>query len=120
MSEDIDIIIEKLDFSEFLRLWNALSKDFWCIITSKPEDAYNTYLANQTAIRFALEDQVIPNIELKFPKTSVDEWVLNNAITANVGGRNASSLRSSPSLCLGHITGGYLVQAFSPHPNRLR
>ncbi len=87
LSEDIDVLIERLDFPEFLKLWNALSNEFWCIITSKPEDAYHNYILNQTAIRFALKDKIIPNIELKFPKTSLDEWVLNNAISATVDGQ---------------------------------
>ena len=85
LSEDIDILVEKMNYGEFLKLWNSLSEDFWCIITDDPENAYKRYLLSNTAIRFALKDEVIPNIELKLPKTEMEEWVIENAIEAMVG-----------------------------------
>jgi len=76
-SEDIDLILEKLDFEKFSILWKALA-DFDCIITSDVKNAYNEYLIDGQAIRFAKKDTFIPNIELKFPKTDLDSWVLAN------------------------------------------
>jgi len=85
LSEDIDIIVEKMEFAEFKKLWDALRGDFWCIITDSVEDAYYDYLLSNTAIRFALRDSVIPNIEMKFPKTELERWVLENTIDVTVG-----------------------------------
>jgi hypothetical protein len=79
-SEDIDIFIERLNFEKFKKLWDKLSDNFDCIITSDPKVAYNTYLQNETAIRYAKKDEIIPNIELKFPTKDLDKWTLNNKL----------------------------------------
>ncbi len=84
LSEDIDIIVEKLNFEKFKELWNRAMKDFWCIITSDPMDAYQNYIISGTAIRFALRDSIIPNIEMKFPKNDIENWVLEHALSAKV------------------------------------
>jgi len=79
-SEDIDIICEKVSFDRFIEFWNECIKKFECIITDDPEVAYNGYLLNETAIRFARKDEIIPNIELKFPLKDLDKWTLNNKL----------------------------------------
>ena len=78
-SEDIDIFIEKLDFSVFSRLWEQLNKEFVCIITDNPKAAYEDYLINGLAIRFARKDCFIPNMEIKFTKTELDNWAIKNS-----------------------------------------
>ncbi len=87
LSEDIDIIVEKLDFERFKNLWDLAMNDFWCIITSKPENAYQNYLLSDTAIRFALKNSVIPNIEMKFAKNNIENWVLEHALSVKVDGK---------------------------------
>jgi hypothetical protein len=52
-SEDVDIILEKIDFVKFEILWEELSKNFECIITEDSKDAYNNYLLKDHAIRFS-------------------------------------------------------------------
>jgi len=84
LSEDIDILVESMDYPKFNRLWGKLEKDFWCIITSKPEDAYYTYLQTGHAIRFSLRNKIIPNIEIKFPKSELERWVLRNSVRVRV------------------------------------
>jgi len=84
LSEDIDILVEDMNYSKFHRLWNKLDKDFWCIITSRPEDAYHTYLQTGHAIRFSLTNKIIPNIEIKFPKSELERWVLKNPLRIRV------------------------------------
>ncbi|MBD3312971.1 hypothetical protein GF345_00855 [Candidatus Woesearchaeota archaeon] len=79
-SEDIDLIIEEMDIDKFTELWNALCKDFECIITDSIKDAYNSYLCNKNAIRFSFKGEFIPNMEVKFPFTELDKWVLDNKI----------------------------------------
>lgn len=77
-SEDVDLIVEKLDISEFEHLWKELGKKFVCIIIDDQKKAYAEYLLANHAIRFAFKNQFIPNIEVKFPKLELDEWVLDN------------------------------------------
>ena len=84
MSEDIDIIVEKLSWDKFLALWHSLKEKFWCIITDDPRKAYEKYLESGLAIRFALKNKIIPNIEIKYPKTEFENWVLNNPVKVNV------------------------------------
>ncbi len=90
LSEDIDVLVKKMDYGAFLKLWNSLSNDFWCIITDDPENAYKRYLLSNTAIRFALKGEVIPNIEIKFPKTEMENWVIENTVDVKVGDERIS------------------------------
>ncbi len=84
LSEDIDLFVETLNFDRFCKLWNKLTNEFWCIITSKPEDAFYRYLMNDTAVRFAKTDKIIPNIEFKFPVTELEKWALENPLIVYV------------------------------------
>src|SRR3989338_4413327 len=70
-SEDIDIILEKMDRQKFHTLWNSLKDGFECIITSSEDEAYTNYLQSGLALRFARKGSFIPNIEVKFPKDSL-------------------------------------------------
>ena len=79
-SEDIDLLIEKLDYGRFLTLWKELHKTFECIITSKSEEAYKDYLQTGHSIRFAKGDWQ-PNIEIKMPTDPLDDISLNEHIT---------------------------------------
>ena len=88
MSEDIDIIVEKIDWNKFLTLWSSLKDKFWCIITEDPQEAYDKYLNSGFAIRFALKDKIIPNIKIKHPKTDFENWVLNNSIKVKIDDQN--------------------------------
>jgi len=71
-SEDIDLFIEKIDFSKFQTLWNVLEKQFDCIITNTVDEAYHQYLKEDFALRFARKGEVIPNMEIKFCKDPLD------------------------------------------------
>ncbi len=84
LSEDIDILVEDFDYMYFLRLWKMLDRYFWCIITSNSEDAYTRYLSKGFALRFALKDKVIPNIEIKFPKSKIEKWVIDTALPVTI------------------------------------
>jgi hypothetical protein len=75
-SEDIDIIIERLERNKFRELWNKLYKKFECLNTENSDDAYNNYLISGSAIRFSEKNNFIPNIEVKFPKIELDFWTL--------------------------------------------
>ena len=75
ISEDIDILIPKIDEGNFKKLYKDLSKEFWCI---NEEDISELFELLQTkhSIRFARKKKVIPNIELKFADSLIDKETL--------------------------------------------
>lgn len=76
-SEDIDLIIDKIDKEKFLELWDKL-KEFECINSTNASDAYDNYLMKDNAIRFSKKGKFIPNMEVKFYKGDLDLWTLEN------------------------------------------
>ena len=76
VSEDVDIIVERIEFDKFEKLWDALKKDFVCINAKEAKEAFGRYLQAGVALRFAKKNRFIPNIEFKFPKISLDLWTL--------------------------------------------
>ena len=66
-SEDIDLIVENLDFDKFKVLWDELFKNFECINTHDINGAYDDCLLNHTSIRFSRKGEYMPNMEFKFP-----------------------------------------------------
>lgn len=83
-SEDIDIIVERMDFFKFKKLWGQLYKKFECIITEDINKAYTEYLLTGHSIRFSKKGKFIPNIEFKFSKTSLDQWTLKERREVNL------------------------------------
>lgn len=86
-SEDIDLIIEKISLKKFRELWEKLNKNFECIISENCEDAYKNYFNRGYSLRFSEKGKFVPNIEVKFPKTELDKWTLNNRIKVLVNER---------------------------------
>ena len=83
-SEDVDIIIPKLNPETVNQLWNDLQRNkFYCLQTDSAEEMYN-YLKDKFAIRFAKKNTVIPNIELKFVKNKIDEVTLQKKISVKI------------------------------------
>ncbi len=88
-SEDIDIIMEKLDLKRFNVLFSEVGKKFECITTHNPKEAYHEYLSNHTSIRFSRIGEYIPNIEIKFANdelNQLDSLSLNENIKVKVNG----------------------------------
>ena len=85
VSEDVDIIVEKISQEKFLSFWEELD-EFYCHNTWDPEEAYDDYLDNEIAIRFSKEDVVIPNIEFKFANTRQQNKVLDDNIIVELNG----------------------------------
>lgn len=79
-TEDIDIILEKISFKKFEKLWAELQKEFECLNTSSAKEAYDEFLLNQTSIRFAYPGEFIPNMEIKFPKKEFEKETLENKL----------------------------------------
>lgn len=83
-SEDIDVIIPKLELTKFIVLCENLYKNgFYCLNTDDFKEIYD-YLINHVSVRFARKDTIIPNMEVKFAKTKFDKIALNNPIEIHV------------------------------------
>lgn len=83
-SEDIDIIIPKIDFSTFRSLYHNLKEnDFYCLNAEKDKSIFD-YLKDDFAIRFAKKDSLIPNIELKCEKNKFDKIALEKTLTVKL------------------------------------
>jgi hypothetical protein len=83
-SEDVDVIIPKMNFPEFSKLLDDVKNaGFYCLNAEENEDIYD-YAKDNLAVRFAKKEVVIPNIELKFAKNKFDEIALENTITVKM------------------------------------
>ncbi|PIN88050.1 hypothetical protein COV12_00560 [Candidatus Woesearchaeota archaeon CG10_big_fil_rev_8_21_14_0_10_32_24] len=79
-TEDIDMIIKKLNQEEFKVLFDDLIKNgFVCMQSSQPDVIYE-YLQNNTSVRFTWKDKPLPEMEVKFVKDLLDEHQINTRI----------------------------------------
>jgi len=73
-TEDIDMIIERLDEPKFSNLHNdLLKKGFVCVQADDAKTIYE-YLADNLSVRYIKKGTFIPEMELKFSKDSLDEY----------------------------------------------
>ncbi|MCX6660916.1 MAG: hypothetical protein NTY91_00010 [Euryarchaeota archaeon] len=80
-SEDIDIIIPKIAFPTLKKLVHDLKeKGFYCINEEKDSDIFEC-LTEGLAVRFAKQNTMIPNIEMKWAKNTIDEVTLQTPLT---------------------------------------
>jgi predicted nucleotidyltransferase len=80
-TEDVDLFVEEMPFGKFERFWKELELEgFECLNTPDMEEAYNHYLKEKIAVRFAEKGFIQPNFEVKFPKTRYNEYSLKNKI----------------------------------------
>ena len=85
-TEDVDLFVEEMPFEKFFSFWNTLEKaGFECLNDSKPKEAFFEYLKNGLALRFAVKGTFLPNFELKFPKTDLNEYSVKNKIEVQLG-----------------------------------
>jgi len=79
-SEDIDIIIPKIAFPKLKKLvYELKEKGFYGINEEKDSDIF-ACLSEGIAVRFAKQNTMIPNIEMKWAKNNIDDLVLQNTI----------------------------------------
>ena len=77
-TEDIDILIPKINNGDFYKVWEIVHKhSFKCINTSKSEEAFQ--MLAEHAIRF-FKKTPVPNIELKVIKNDLDKYSFDNKI----------------------------------------
>ena len=86
-TEDVDLFIAELPKERFFLLWNALKEaGFECINAASPSSAYEEYLEDHLAIRFAVQGTIEPNFELKFPSTKYNRYSLKNKLIVELNG----------------------------------
>lgn len=85
ISEDIDIIIPKIELNKFKDLFKELySNNFYCLNSEDKEELFSEYLKKGLAIRFAKNNTAIPNIELKLAKKGIDNISLEKIIKVKI------------------------------------
>ena len=86
-TDDVDIIIPKIDKANLNLLYKDLVKNgYWCINSSDLDDLYEL-LISKHSIRFAIEPAVSPNAEIKFSKDIYDNIALKNPIIIKIDNR---------------------------------
>jgi len=93
-TEDVDIFIQELSKENFRKLYTDLQNSgFWCLNGENVAELYE-YLIEGLAVRFALENQTIPNFEVKFARKLLDKESFNDTLTAitKIGKIRISSL----------------------------
>jgi hypothetical protein len=82
-TEDVDLLIPKLTYTEFQKLWDKIDNNFECINILDSEKAFK--MLEEHAIRFAKKGRFIPNIEFKIIKTDLDRYSFENRIKVILG-----------------------------------
>jgi len=72
-TEDIDILIEKINFEKFKKLHEDLVKNnFECMQSKNSKIIFKEYLENGNSVRYTREKEYLPEMELKFAKDEID------------------------------------------------
>jgi len=80
-TEDIDMIIEKMNKKDFAFLHKDLTKkNFVCMQNDNPEEIYDEYLSQDLSIRYTYKNIPLPQMEMKFAKDELDEYQLKTRI----------------------------------------
>ena len=88
ITEDIDIFIKETSLEKFSELYNELKEaGFWCINAEKPEEIYS-YLKDKLGVRFARENEAVPNFEVKFPKREIDKEIFQDFLIVKLSEGN--------------------------------
>jgi hypothetical protein len=82
-TEDIDMIIEKIDEEKLAKMHADLKKHgFVCIQSDSPGKIFQDYLEQGNSVRYVKDDKGFfpPEMEIKFPKDSLDEEQLEDRV----------------------------------------
>ena len=91
-TEDVDLFIGEMPFEKFNALWNELGREgFECINAFSPKSAYNDFLIEMMAPRFAIKGTWEPNFEVKFPKSDLNKYSLKNKIIVEINGERLNT-----------------------------
>ena len=79
-TEDIDILVKKMSKSKFYDFYSDLQKNgYWCI-NVESKDEILKMARDGFAVRFAKKRNVIPNIEFKFVKNSLEKNAIKTSL----------------------------------------
>lgn len=85
-TEDIDMIIEKLDSTKFKELFDDLIQNgFACMQSSNADEVYS-YLKDNLSVRFTWKDKKLPEMEVKFAKDVLDNYQLQHKVKLELTG----------------------------------
>ncbi len=87
-TEDIDMIIEKLDKNKFQKLHDELIKNNFVCMQSDDYSEIYSYLTNDLSVRYTIIDQPLPEMEIKFAKDEIDNYQLKTRIKIKKTGLN--------------------------------
>jgi len=74
-TEDIDMILERLDKNRFKDLFDDLIRnDFECMQSSDAGRTYEDYLKENLSIRFTRKNEFLPEMEIKLAKDELDDY----------------------------------------------
>jgi hypothetical protein len=80
-TEDIDMIIEKLNLARFKALHSDLAKaGFTCMQSDSPEEVYSYLAEEKASVRYTLRDHPLPEMEVKFAKDELDSMQLQTRV----------------------------------------
>ena len=87
-TEDVDIFIRPFQKEQFLKFYRDLrDHGYWCLNGEDEEELFS-YLQEGLALRFARDQQTIPNFEVKFAKKHLDELSFLDRITVQTSKGN--------------------------------
>lgn len=80
-TEDIDLIIEKIDLNTFEKLHKDLaSNGFECLQSENFQTLFEIYLKEGISIRYVRKGQMLPEMEMKLAKDSLDEMQIETRV----------------------------------------
>lgn len=85
-TEDIDMIIEKLNLDNFKKLHAELIlNDFICMQSDDVCEIYS-YLKDNTSVRYTWKNKPLPEMEVKFEKDIIDKMQLQTRVKLQLTG----------------------------------
>ena len=79
-SEDVDILVPKIDSIKLNSLYNELIDNGFICLNANDAKSISNYLNDEMAVRFSKKGTIIPNIEFKIIKNKFEEIALKNSI----------------------------------------
>ena len=86
-TEDIDMIIERIDKARFIILHKDLIKGgFECMQSENPEIIYDRYLKQGISVRYVRNEEFLPEMEVKLAKDELDDFQIKTRIKLPLSG----------------------------------
>jgi len=92
-TDDVDFVVERIDEERFVELFREAGKHGFTLMQGgigseeSVRRVYRDYLAGGFSVRFMYRDVVVPNVEVRMVRSSIDRYVLENSIAVEVNGK---------------------------------